>query len=322
MTSVGISPDRAERSFAVYVAATVLAELTIQMVAVAISWQVYYLTGSALNLGLIDLTEFAPTVCFTLLSGIVADRFNRKLIVCVCLGAQSLILAALSIASLAGLMDRDLLLAVVFLLGSTNAFFGPTMSSMLAHVVEREQFSQQMARATNGIAAGTGSWRILICLKPFASLCRPHPDSRPVHCFNGFLRVAKRPIPKERASVSSVLSGLTFIRQRRIILGAILMDLFAVLSGGATALLPIYAHTILKVGTLGLGVLRSALAFGAGIMSLALARRPIRDRVGHRMFLFGLATLVFAHSRSFYLSLAMLKALGPRMLFAWGSVAL
>ncbi len=318
MTSLGISPDRAERSFAVYVAATVLAELTIQMVAVAISWQVYYLTGSALNLGLIGLTEFAPTVCFTLLVGMVADRFNRKLIVCVCLGAQSLILAALTTASLAGLIDRNLLLAVVFLLGSANAFFGPAMTSMLANVVEREQFSKQMARATSASQMasllGPALGGFLYALNPSAVYAAATLIAALSAALMVFLRVAQRRIPQERASVTSVLSGLTFIRQRRIILGAILMDLFAVLFGGATALLPIYARTILKVGALGLGVLRSAPAFGAGVMSLALARRPIRDRVGHRMFLavflFGLATLVFALSRSFYLSLAMLTALG------------
>lgn len=318
MTSLGLSPARAERSFTVYVAANVLADLTVQMVAVAISWQVYYLTGSALNLGLIGLTEFAPTVLFTLLVGMVADRVNRKLIVCVCLGVQSLIFAALALASVAGLVNRDFLLAAVFLLGTANAFFGPAMSSMLANVVEREHFSRQMARATSASQmaslVGPALGGFLYALSPGTVYAAAALVGALSAVLMISLRVVQRRVPQERVRVASVLSGLTFIRQRPIILGAILMDLFAVLFGGATALLPIYARSILKVGALGLGILRSAPALGAGVTSWALSRRPIRDRVGRRMFLavllFGLATLVFAVSRSFYLSLAMLAALG------------
>jgi MFS family permease len=306
------------KAFVLFCCARVATGLAYQMLAVAIGWQIYDLTRSAFYLGMVGLVQFLPMVFLTLIVGHLADRYDRRLISSASQfieGAGVLVLAA---GSYSGWLNKESILGIMFLLGAARSFDGATMQALMPNLVTVEIFP----RAAAWFASATQTAVIIgPALGGFLYIFGP----TPVYLVIGLLfltasvlvflvQVRKTLTKVNRADLQSIFAGIAFIRSKPEILGSISLDLFAVLLGGATALLPIYAREILCVGPVGLGILRAAPAVGALLMSVVLARRPLRHRVGRIMFMavavFGIATIGFAVSTSFVLSIAMLIILG------------
>lgn len=292
--------------------------LSYHMLSVVIGWQAYDLTGSPLVLGLVGLMQFLPQFLLTLAAGHVADSHDRRRITASCQIIGALLSALLSLGSLAGIMNEHVILAAACLVGAARAFEYPTMQALLPTLVEAGELPKCLA-----VSAGMRQLGVILgpALGGALYIAGPGTAYAVCACFSllaatAMLSIRSKSAEPRREPVSwrSVLEGLTYIRSRPEILGAISLDLFSVLLGGATALLPVFARDILAIGPWGLGLLRSAPAAGAVAMSIFLARHPLKRRVGRTMFLavatFGLATVVFGLSRSFALSLAALIALG------------
>jgi len=296
----------------------VLSSLGFMMQGVAVGWQVYALTGSALALGLVGLAQFLPMVLLTLVVGHVADRYDRALIARLCQLTEGLALAALAIGSFTGHLGVSGIFAGVVVIGAARAFEHPTMSALLPALVEPAVLPRATAWAASAnqtaTILGPSIGGFLYALGPEAAYGAASLACVAASLSLGFLRVARKPSAREPVSLTSVFSGIAFISSDRAMLGAISLDLFAVLLGGATALLPIYARDILHTSPVGLGVLRSAPAVGALSASLILARHPLKRHAGTKMFaavmVFGLATIAFGLSTSFILSLVALAILG------------
>jgi len=289
-----------------------------QMLAVTIGWQVYELTDSAFDLGLVGLIQFVPAVVLTLLIGHAADRYDRRLIVRTAHGVYALAAVMIIAALLAGVLTRDLLFGAVFLIGCARAFELPTAHSLVPALVP----APMIARA---VAAWTSANQVAIIFGPALGglIYTISPTLVSAICLVFFtasitlitLVRAKGPAAnREPPTFASVLAGFEYIRSSRRLLGVITLDLFVVLLGGATALMPIYARDILSVGPIGLGLLRSAPAAGALITSIVLSRHPVERHIGRKMFavvaIYGVATIMFALSTSFPLSLLVLALLG------------
>jgi len=301
-----------------FLAARISTNLSYQMLSVAVGWQIYALTGSAFTLGLVGLVQFLPMFLLTLGVGYAADRFNRKSIVRICQLIEGAGALALSLGSHGGWISARCILAIVFAIGAARAFEVPTMQTLLPALVSPELFPRAAAWST---AAGQAALIMGPALGGLLYLAGPTTvyAATAGMCWLGFLFISLTRIERTLAkpqpvSLRSLFAGIAFIRTRPVILGGISLDLFAVLLGGTTALLPIFAQKILGVGSVGLGLLRAGPAAGALLMSITLARRPLRRRVGRTMFIaviiFGVATIFFALSRSFLLSLAALIVLG------------
>jgi len=288
------------------------------MSSVAVGWQIYDLTGDVFDLGLVGLAQFLPMFVLTLMAGQIADRYNRRRIICLCQlteAAGTLLMAA---GSYYGWLHKESILGLVLLIAVARSFERPAMQAMMPGLVPIGLLSQAVAWNTSSFQTATiigpalggifyiwgpaRVYSIVAILFIAASL------------FIFTIRLEQEPAIKEPVSLRSVFAGISFIRSRPEILGAISLDLFAVLLGGATALLPVYAKEILFVGPGGLGMLRAAPAAGALIMSVLLAVFPLRRKAGKIMFgavvVFGLVTAGFAVSTSFYLSLGLLVILG------------
>jgi MFS family permease len=217
-----------------------------------------------------------------------------------------------------GWQSKETILFIMFVVGAVHAFEGPTMQSLLPGLVTGKLLPRALAWSASAMQTATivgpALGGLLYTAGPTEVYAAAGVLFLAASVFLGFLRSVRTPVMREPATINSVFAGITFIRSRPEVLGAISLDLFAVLLGGATALLPIYARDILMAGPWGLGLLRSAPAVGALAMSLFLARRPLKHRVGRTMFnavgIFGVATIVFALSTSFLLSLASLAVLG------------
>jgi len=294
-----------------------------QMLMVAIGWQMYELTGSAWDLGLVGLYQFVPALMFTLVAGHVADRLHRGRIVATCLVAQALVAALLVVATL-GLgagharVSRELLLAVSVVLGLARAFQMPAMQSLTANLLPPALLSRGLAFSSAGTQAAViggpalGGLVFVAGAQAVYALCAV---AFGVGCVLLFLlRYPRAPRLGEPATLRTMLAGLEFVWNRKVLLGAVSLDLFAVLLGGATALLPMFAKDILMVGPWGLGLLRSAPAVGALLMSGVLTRWPLRRRVGRTLLLsvalFGICMVVFGLSTHFWLSMLALAISG------------
>ncbi|MDR3590845.1 MAG: MFS transporter [Negativicutes bacterium] len=306
------------RDFRLFWGARVFNTLAYQMSSVAVGWQIYDLTGSAFTLGLVGLMQFLPMFALTLIAGHFADRYDRRKTVFLCQlteGAGTLLLAA---GSHYGWLTEKTILELVLLIGVARAFERPAMQAMMPGLVPVEHLARAVAWNTSSFQTATIVGPALGGLLYAVGPAEVYSIVGVLFVLASLFIVAIRrshiSVRKEPASLASVFAGIAFIRSRPAILGAISLDLFAVLLGGATALLPIYAKEILFVGPGGLGLLRSAPAVGALSMSLLLAYRPLRRRVGRTMFVavivFGLATTGFAVSASFPLSLSLLAVLG------------
>jgi MFS family permease len=294
-----------------------------QMLMVAVGWQMYELTHSAWDLGLVGLYQFAPALLFTLVAGHAADRMHRGRIIAACLIGQALV-ALVLLAATAGWaqagswLGRDLLLGLSVVLGLARAFQMPAQQALAPQLVPARLLPRATAFNSSGtevaviggpalgglvFVAGAGAvYGLCLALLLLAALLA--------------LRLRYRHVPPahEPVTLASVFAGLTFVWRSKLLLGAVSLDLFAVLLGGATALLPMFAKDILQVGPWGLGLLRAAPAVGALLMSLVLTRWSIERRVGHKLLaavaVYGLCMLVFGLSTSFVLSLLALAISG------------
>ena len=289
-----------------------------QMLMVAVGWQMYGLTHSAWDLGLVGLLQFVPALALVLVAGHVVDGFHRGRIIALCMAAQVLITLVLALATLRGWAGRDLLLGTSVLLGVVKAFQMPAQQSLPPLLVPPALLPRALAFASTGsqaaIVAGPAIGGFVYALGAAAvyGLCTV------LFALAGALvagvRYRHAPRASRAVTLDALLGGVRFVRNKPVVLGAISLDLFAVLLGGATALLPIFAKDVLFVGPWGLGLLRAAPAAGAFALSVALTRWPITRRAGHVLLgavaLYGAATLVFGLSTSFALSLVALVVVG------------
>ena len=294
-----------------------------QMLMVAVGWQMYDLTGSAWDLGLVGLYQFLPALLLTLVAGHVADRLHRARIVAACLVTQAVV-ALILVAATQGWgapavwASRGLLLAMSVLLGVARAFQMPAQQALTPVLVPPAMLPRAMAFSSAGmqaaiitgpalggvifVAGAAAVYSVCACL--FATGCG----------LVAMVSYDHAPPPREPVSLRTLLAGAEFVWQRKALLGAVSLDLFAVLLGGATALLPMFAKDILQVGPWGLGVLRAAPAVGALLTSALLTRWPLERRVGRVMLvavaIYGVCMLVFGLSTSMAVSLAALALSG------------
>ncbi|HYO97676.1 MAG TPA: MFS transporter [Polyangiaceae bacterium] len=318
--SLRVAPGAAfqSRDFRWFQAARGVGVSAYQMQSVAIGWQVYALTGNALDLGFVGLAQFLPAVLLSLFTGHVADRYDRRQVILACYAL--LACASLTLALVMSLPRPSLpwVYCILTVVGCARAFSGPASQALMPNLVPPQHF-------TNAVAWSSGLFHVAVVLGP-ALGGLGYGVLGPVRLFVlcgllelGALLLLHRvtPRPSRQAlgrSFADLLAGLRFVWRQKLVLGAISLDLFAVLLGGAVALLPIFARDILHVGPAGLGVLRSAPAFGATLVALVLAFHPLRQRAGAALLgcvgIFGVATIGFGLSRSFLLSLTLLAIAG------------
>lgn len=289
-----------------------------QIVSVAVGWQVYDLTRDPFDLGLVGLVQFAPALLLVLVTGAVADRFGRRLV----MGLASLLEMGCALALLYlswhGLGSAVPIFAVLLVFGVARAFFGPASASLVANLVPAKDFA-------NAVAWNSSAWQTATIVGPVAGGLLYGLASEAAYgtaaAMMGIASLLIFSIPKpkqqtetERPSLETIFAGFRYIRSEKVVLGAISLDLFAVLLGGAVALLPVYARDILELGPWGLGLLRAAPGIGAIGVAIWLAGHPIRDHAGIIMFvfvgLFGVFTAVFGLSTIPWLSIVALALLG------------
>ena len=306
------------KPFKLFLCARAATFMAFQMLAVAVGWQIYALTGSAMYLGLVGLAQFMPMFLLTLVVGHVADRYDRRSIARICQAVEGLAAGVLALGSFSGWQSKWSILIIIFIVGGGRAFEGPSLQALLPGLVPIKLFPRAAAWSTSAMQTATivgpALGGFLYVAGPAVVYAAAGVLFLAASVFIALIRIERMPSKHEPVSIRSLFAGISFIRSRKEILGAISLDLFAVLLGGATALLPIYARDILVTGPWGLGLLRSAPAVGALTMSVFLARRPLRHHVGRSMFIavavFGTATIIFALSTSFILSLISLVVLG------------
>lgn len=305
--------------FALFLASRVLSGVALQMQVVAVGWQVYALTDSALALGFVGLAQFIPTLLLLPAAGLAADRFDRRVVVACCRIATGIATAALAGGSVAGWVDAAAIFAFAALIGTTRALEMPAQHALISGVATPRELPRAQALSTSAVQVAT------ICGPAAGGLIYGFGGASVVYACAalGVLAPAAmvlaipaetRAMPRGRVTMESLLGGIGFLRARPALLGAVSLDLVAVLLGGATALLPIYARDILQTGPWGLGLLRASPAAGALAMSLVLAWRPLGRHAGIAMFraviVFGAATVAFGFSTSLPLSMLALAVLG------------
>jgi MFS family permease len=306
------------RNFAGYLSARVLGTLAVQMQSVAIGWQVYEITGNLFDLGLIGLAQFAPFLALILFAGHAADRYNRRNIIAICMGVQLLCALLLCAFTLSGSHLVWPVFAVLVLFGSARAFMMPATQAILKNMVPLASFSQAVALSSSTLHVAVIAGPVLGGLLYLAGPRTVYIAAAALLLLSVGLMAMTKSAPQAvntaPASWHTVFEGLRFVRSRPIVLGAISLDLFAVLFGGATALLPAYARDVLHAGPTALGLLRTAPGAGAALCSVMLAMHPVRRHVGAFMFggvaLFGAATLVLGATSSFAVAAGALFLLG------------
>jgi MFS family permease len=306
------------RSFVAYWCARTANNAAYQMQAVAVGWQIYALTGSAFDLGLVGLVQFFPVVVLGVLIGHMADRYDRRIVVCTCQVIKALAAAVFAAGTLGDFLTRDAMLAILFVSGTARAFETPTMHTLIPGIVPPELLPRAIA------ASSTASQTAIICGPAIGGLLYVFGAATVyLTCAAVFvlasvlvsLIVLQGPPPEKKpVTMQTLFAGFSYIRHNRVVLGAISLDLFAMLLGGVTALLPVYAKDVLVTEAWGLGLLRSAPAIGALTVSVWLAHHQLEHRIGHVLFaaiaVFGVATVAFAFSTSLVLSIAALAVYG------------
>ncbi|MFN7997768.1 MAG: MFS transporter [Bryobacteraceae bacterium] len=307
-------------NFRRYIASRVLTTTASEMQALAVAWQVYGITHRPLDLGLVGLAQFLPGILLFLVAGHAADRFSRRHILQVCCAGFSLCSLLLLGLSLHGISSVFPIYAVLLMNGTVRAFNAPAGQALAPLLVAPEHFPNAVAWNSSVFQAATIAGPIVggmvygITGSPtVVYICAAAEYLGALGLFSAIsLPAVNR--PASAASPRMALEGLRYIWRDKLILGAISLDLFAVLLGGAVALLPVYAREILHVGAFGLGVLRSAPGLGAVVMSMVVAHWPLRRNAGAAMLWcvcgFGLFTIVFGLSRSLPLSLVALVLVG------------
>jgi MFS family permease len=307
------------RPFVFFWLARVSGTLATQMQTIAVGWQIYELTKSALDLGLVGLAQFIPAILFILPAGHFADRYDRRNIVRLCQSLQAVAMALLAAGTATGSLTRDMILGIVILIGAGRAFETPTQQALLPNLVPPEILQRALAGSASanqaasiagpalgglllGIFSSTVVYALCAALFFFAAI------------LISLIRIERAPIRREPISIQVLTAGLTFIGRNPIVLGAISLDLFAVLFGGAVALLPVYAQDIFQTGPWGLGMLRAAPGVGALCTAIVLSHWPLTRRVGPIMLtsvaIFGAATILFGISTSLPLSIFALFCTG------------
>jgi len=307
-----------QSSFTNFWVSMILSSTSFQMITVAIGWQMYALTHDAFSLGLVGLAQFMPMVLLTLIVGHAADRFERRKIVFLCRILEGGAAALLLIGNLAGFLGRNEILLAAVVFGACRAFEGPAFSALLPQLVPRELIQQAVSWATSaGQTAqilGPALGGLLYAIGSIFVYSTATVAFLVAAILTLFIHVEPHAKTPESVPIRSVFLGLVFVWRHPVILGTISLDLFAVLLGGATALLPIYAQDILHTGPFGLGIMRTAPAVGALLMSIVFAYYPLKRAIGPILFaalaIFGLATMLFALSANLLLSLAALLIIG------------
>jgi MFS family permease len=297
---------------------TLLVSFAVQIMSVSIAWQIYDVTGEVFLLGLVGLCLFLPALLLMLVTGLTADRFNRRGIMAICLVVE--LLCALGFLAFVNAEAHEVwpIFGILIVLGTARAFWGPAAQSLAPNLVPPEalsnaittnasawQFASIMGPAAGGLLYGVapgiafGTAAVLLMAAAIAVLMIPRPARRESH---------------QATSLDTMLAGFRYIFANKVVLGAISLDMFAVLMGGAVALLPVYAKDILHAGPQELGLLRAAPGIGAIIMALVLTRFPIRDHAGKLLFLFvglfGAFTLLFGLSTTVWISIPALALVG------------
>lgn len=288
-----------------------------QMLMVAVAWQMYDITGSAWDLGLVGLFQFVPALLLTLPAGHVVDRIRRSKVFALAILLQGLVALLLVWATLGSFASRELILGVSIALGVARAFQMPAQQAIIPLLVPLNMLERAVTLSSMGMQLAVISGPAIggLIYVGGASYVYISCSILLVLAYGLVWGLKERHEPsKETATLNSMLAGVAYVWHNKLLLGATSLDLFAVLLGGATALLPIYARDILHTGPEGLGLLRAAPAVGALVMALAMLRWPIHRRVGHLLFAnvaaFGLATIVFGLSEHFILSLVALVITG------------
>jgi MFS family permease len=289
-----------------------------QISAVAIGWQVYALTHSAFDLGLIGLMQFLPVAGLTFFAGHAADRYERRRVVQICQALEAGVSVFFACGTFMHWLTVPEIFAAVTVMGASRAFESPAVSALLPATVPAGELQKATSISSSVFQAATvigpalgGLVYVIAPGAPYVVMALGWGLS----CLLAGLIQVERPVtPKEPPNFKDLFAGVGFVRRNPDIFGAISLDLFAVLLGGATALLPIYARDILHTGPWGLGILRAAPAIGALVTAGIIARFPLNRRTGRFMFeaviLFGVATIVFGLSRSFTLSMIALVVMG------------
>jgi MFS family permease len=306
------------RGFLFYWLSRLCATFAVNMVSVSVGWQVYDLTRDPFDLGLIGLVQFLPALLLVLVTGSVADRFNRRMIMALCLAGEAVAVLALLAFTISGSEMVVIVFGILLFFGIVRAFMGPASQSLAPNLVP----TQDLASA---IAWNSSAWQIATIVGPVAGglLYGISPEApyavALVMMIIGAILILLVPKPAQKilgdkASWETVIAGFRYVWKEKIVLGAISLDLFAVLLGGATALMPIFARDILDVGPWGLGLLRAAPAVGALTVAAWLAFHPIRNHAGLLLFafvtLFGLTTIVFGLSTLVWVSVVALVLMG------------
>ncbi len=298
--------------------ARIFATSALQMLAVCVGWQIYELTDSALDLGLVGLAQFIPAALFVLIAGHVADRHHRGRIVSAAQAAAALVAGALAIGTAFGLLTREIIFVLVFILGAARAFELPTLHALLPNLVPSSLLPRAVAASASAnqtaTIAGPALGGLLYAINPTLAYLAVFALLISAATLISLIRIAPVKSAHEPMAFSTLFAGINFIRHNPLILGAISLDMFAVLLAGATALLPIFARDVFNVGPWGLGLLRAAPAVGALSMALILARWPLGKAAGSKMFagvaVYGVATIAFAIATSFPLAMISLAVLG------------
>ncbi len=308
---------RAYPSFIRYWFSRVISTLANQMLMVALAWQMYDLTNSAWDLGLVGLLQFIPALIMTLPAGHFADRFHRGHIISLCILSQAVVAAVLWWGTAQAWVTRDLIFALSVVLGTARAFQMPAQQAIAPALVKESLLQKAIALSSSGMQVAIIGGPALGGIIYTAGATAVYGTCTALLMIGFALMLTvkyARKRTQQGMSWESVMAGIGFVWQHKILLGAISLDLFAVLLGGATALLPIFARDILHVGPEGLGVLRAAPAVGALAVSLALIRWPLRRKVGYKLLgsvgIFGIGMVVFGLSTSFWLSVVSLAITG------------
>ncbi|EJJ25850.1 MFS transporter [Rhizobium sp. CF142] len=301
-----------------FAASRVFSSLSFQAVGIAMGWMIYDQTHSAFALALVGFCQFLPMAVLTFVVGHVADRFDRRRIGLACQLIEAITALVLAVATWQQWLSPVGILVAVTIMGAVVAFERPTMAALLPNIVPASMLQRAVATSTSlmqtALIIGPSLGGLLYGVSPIA----PFAVAAVLFAVASFnvisIRMQWTPSKREPVTLASVFAGVSFIRSRPVMLGTISLDLFAVLLGGATALLPMFARDILHAGPWGLGLLRAAPAIGALAMSIVLARRPLTSDVGRKMMMavavFGVATIVFSLSTNIALSVIALLVVG------------
>jgi MFS family permease len=314
------SPTRLlqHRSFVLFWCARTFTNGAFMMQGVAVGWQIYDLTNNPLDLGLVGLMQFFPLIAMSVIAGQVLDLFDRRVIAAVCQVGKALAALLLAVGTAQGWLGREAMFAILFLSGTARAFEIPTMHSILPGIVPTILLPRAIAASASAqqtaVICGPSIGGLMYALGPTVVYATCTLIFVMTTLLIGLVQLAPRIDQRKPVTLETLFAGFRYIRRSPIVLGAISLDLFAVLLGGVTALLPIYARDILEAGPWALGLLRSAPAVGALVASVVLARRAIDARAGRIMFtavgMFGLATVLFGLSTSVALSCLALAIYG------------